>query len=161
MIRAVRIVPVEFADGAFTGAGAYLWGGRWNSPGRRVVYLAESAALATLEMLVNTDSNWLVGSYLLFEVTFDGELVEKVPLGNLPTDWRRYPAPEELGRIGDDWIASGRSALLRVPSAVIPTELNFLLNPAHPDFRQIGIKGPRSIEIDQRLLSKHLGTGRK
>jgi RES domain-containing protein len=156
MMRGVRIVPEEFAETAFSGEGAFLVGGRWNSAGVRVVYLAESAALATLEMLVNGDSSWLVGSYLLFEATFDPDMVEELDAADLPSDWRRYPPQKELTRFGDEWAASGRSALLRVPSAVIPTESNFLLNPEHPDFRRIRIDGPRSIEIDQRLLSKRL-----
>lgn len=84
-------------------------------------------------------------------MTFDRSLMEVVDADTLPGDWRSSPPPFELRRIGDGWIGSHRSCVLRVPSAVIPHEWNYLLNPAHPDFSSIDIGEPIPFETDARL----------
>ena len=70
----------------------------------------------------------------------------------LPADWRRDPAPTELAVIGDRWVKQAQSVVLAVPSAIIEQEMNFLLNPAHPDFSLIRTGGPESFTFDQRLI---------
>lgn len=72
-------------------------------------------------------------------------------VATLPAGWRAYPAPPELQLIGNMWAASQETAVLRVPSAVIPSELNYLLNPNHPDFGSITIGTPEPFELDLRL----------
>jgi RES domain-containing protein len=151
-LAAWRIVKARHAAGAFDGEGARVEGGRWNSPGMPVVYTSQSAALAALEMLVHLGRGSILGAYVLIPCTFDDALVSRLDRKRLPRNWRSYPAPPELQLIGDQWIKSGRSAALEVPSAVIETDSNYLLNPRHRDFRAIRIMDPQPFEFDLRLV---------
>lgn len=151
MPAAWRIVKERHAAAAFDGEGARRFGGRWNSPGTAVVYVAETRALALLEVLVGLRSTRVLGTYVLIPVRFDDELVEEVAREGLPEGWRRSPPGPETRRAGDAWVAEARSAVLRVPSAVVPDESNFLLNPAHPDFGRIEIGEPEAFAVDPRL----------
>ena len=151
MTTAWRICKAKLSGTAFTGEGAFLYGGRWNSPGVRMVYLAQSPSLATLEMLVHLDASELLAAYRLCEAVFDDRLVETLDPATLPKNWRRSPAPVALQRLGDEWTASMRSAVLRVPSAIVPGESNYLLNPAHPDSTDVTAGKMRPYEFDPRL----------
>lgn len=152
MTSSWRIVKRTRAAQAFDGEGARLWGGRWNSPGVAMVYTASSAALATLELLVHLGSPRVLPSWVLFHCRFEEKLMSTLPEADLPGAWRSYPAPADLQARGDRWIASASSAVLSVPSAVVPFERNYLLNPAHPDFRGITISEAISFDIDLRLV---------
>ena len=149
-VRAFRVVKKRWAKTAFDGEGARLWGGRWNSPGRPAVYCAGHVSLAILEVVVHADLV-LAPHYVVIPAEFDETLVESLGEGRLPASWRRHPAPGAVVALGDEWIRGGRSAVLRVPSVVVPTEPNFILNPLHPAFREIGIGKPEVLEIDARL----------
>jgi RES domain-containing protein len=151
MPRGWRIVKASHAAAAFDGEGARLYGGRWNSPGSALVYTAQSEALAALELLVHLRAPQLLASYVSIPADFDEELVEVLPAARLPSGWRRYPAASALQRIGDRWVAEGRSAVLRVPSAVVPRESNYLLNPAHRAFARVAVGRPAAFEFDGRL----------
>ena len=150
-VVAWRLVKAEWADAAFSGEGARLGGGRWNSPGVPVVYLAGTLELAELEVLVNLAAPKLLGSYVAFRVTVPAGLVETLPARSLPADWRRDPAPRSAKRVGDRWARAGRSAVLRVPSAVVPSSPNYLVNPAHPDAGRLEVEGPFDPLLDPRL----------
>lgn len=150
-VVAWRLVKAEWAASAFSGEGARRGGGRWNSPGVPVVYLAGTLELAELEVLVNLATPKLLGSYVAFRVTVPAGLVEALPPGALPADWRRDPAPRSAKTVGDRWVAEGRSAVLRVPSAVVPSSANYLVNPAHPDAGRLGVEGPFDPALDPRL----------
>jgi RES domain-containing protein len=152
MITAWRIVKAKFATSAFDGEGARRDGGRWNSPGRAMIYTADSAALAALEMLVHLGRGTILQRYVLIACSFDERLVAELPRARLPSHWRSYPAPPELQMLGDEWLQARKSAILQVPSAIIETDSNFLLNPAHPDFASITMEPPRPFEFDLRLL---------
>ena len=147
-----RIFKPKHAATAFTGEGARLYGGRWNTPGNPVVYTAGSVSLAALEMLVHLSSHQVLESYLVCEVRFDETVVATIDAAELPADWRSDPAPLAVQRIGDEWIEAGTSAVLWVPSAIVDTEFNFLLNPAHPEFAAIAIGEPASFRFDPRLV---------
>jgi RES domain-containing protein len=146
-----RIVQEKFSSEAFTGEDARLYGGRWNSAGHAAVYAAGSRALAVLEILVHLDGPQLLNSYLLYEATFSESLVTELLAGDLPPDWRDDPAPRSAQKIGDEWIRSGASAVLRVPSVLIPQEHNYLLNPQHAEFGKIRISEPERFAFDSRL----------
>jgi RES domain-containing protein len=150
-IQAWRLVKDRFAGSAFDGEGARRHGGRWNSPGTAVVYVAESRALATLEILAGIRSVSTLDAYVLIPVTFAPELVEVLRPEVLPGKWREHPAPRKTRALGDRWVREGRSAVLRVPSALIPQEFNFLLNPGHPDFPRVQIGEPVPFARDSRL----------
>lgn len=150
MRTAFRILKAARIDRAFTGEGAAKLGGRWNSVGTRVVYLASSRALGALELLVHLDSATLPSSFVCIPVSFQGSMVETLDPSLLPSNWHASDAPR-LQALGDEWIASRRSLVLEVPSAVIPQESNFLLNPHHPDFRRVAVHPPESFQFDPRL----------
>lgn len=154
MISSWRIVKRSYAAQAFDGEGARLFGGRWNSAGHRVVYTSQSAALATLEILVHLGSSAALASWVLIECRFSDGLVTVVDRKTLPRHWRRFPALSELQRIGNDWISAGTSAVLEVPSAIITSEHNYLLNPEHKDFRKIDIQPSVPFSFDVRLGPK-------
>lgn len=151
VINAWRIVKNTYASEAFDGEGARLLGGRWNSPGHRVVYTSQSAALATLEILVHLGSSSALASWVLIGCRIPEGLVKVADGASLPKHWRRFPAPEELQRIGNEWMTSGASAVLEVPSAIIESEHNYLLNPEHKDFRRIEVQEPLPFSFDVRL----------
>jgi len=151
-VSAWRIVKAKYAASAFSGDGARKVRGRWNSPGTAIVYTCDSASLAMLEMLVHLQSQELLKRYVLFEVRFDDSLLETVDSNALPKTWRRFPPPLAVHRVGDAWAAGGSSAVLRVPSVIVPSQWNYLLNPAHPDFPSIVIDPRRPTKFDPRLL---------
>lgn len=154
MITSWRIVTAEHGETAFSGEGARLYGGRWNLEGTPLVYTAQSAALAALEMLVRFRRDERMLGYILFACSFDESLVESLDPADLPENWRADPPPPLLQEMGEAWIRSEASAVLRVPSAVIETESNYLLNPAHPDFGTIDIADPIPFSLDLRLLKR-------
>lgn len=155
VITAFRIFKTKNAAAALDGEGAWRYGGRWNSRGTRMIYMAGSLALAALEMLVHLQDEELLAEYSYLEAKFDGKLVMPVSdLGPLPKDWHLSPAPLAIQRLGDDWVAEGASAVLQVPTSIIPLENNYLLNPAHQDFKKIAFGKPTRFVFDKRLAKK-------
>jgi RES domain-containing protein len=152
LILAWRIIKQKHAKTAFTGEGARLYGGRWNSPSRPMVYTSESRALALAEILVHLESSGPISRYVTIRVEIDETFVANIPSGDLPKNWRADPAPKRLQIIGDGWLVSQVSAVLRVPSAVVVGESNYLLNPSHPDFPRLKIKGSEKFLVDRRLI---------
>jgi RES domain-containing protein len=148
-----RIVKTRYAGSAFDGEGARLYGGRWSSVGVRVAYASESIALATLEVMVGLQKSGLLPSYSLVSAQVDDAGVEVFPRASLPTNWRSHPPAPESQAIGDRWIVEQRSLVLSLPSAIIEAESNFLLNPAHPDFRRVRVSAPTAFVFDPRLLA--------
>ncbi len=152
MASAWRIVRARRAATAFTGEGARLYGGRWSSRGVRVVYVSEHQSTAALETLVHALPTAAGERYKAFQLEWADELTETLAVGKLPPSWRASPPSRETMRIGDRWAREQRSAVLAVPSAITPADTNFLLNPEHPDFRQIRIAAAADFEFDPRLL---------
>lgn len=128
-----------------------MYGGRWNSVGTRMVYTASSIALATLELLVNLESEALLDKYYLNSVELDEQLIIGLDAAQLPDDWRAEPPSIRTKEIGDRWVADGASVALAVPSAVIPDEDNILLNPDHPDFAKVAVGPPSDYFFDRRI----------
>ena len=139
MSFAWRIAQAHVADRAFTGEGARRYGGRWNSKGFAVVYASGSISLAILEILVHIPIYAVLEEYVYFPVEFDQGFVLSLDIDDLPDNWKKDPAPLAVKQIGDLWIESQESVILKVPSTIIPTEKNFLINPAHPDFSKLKI----------------------
>lgn len=153
-LTAWRITKRRYALLAFSGRGAERYGGRWTSPGTAAVYTAQSQSLAALELLVHLDSATLLASYVLFAVEIKVSLIRKLDHAKLPRNWRRNPPPAALQAIGDSWVQRESSAVLRVPSALVPGEDNFLLNPVHRDFQELRIGEPLPFRFDPRLTIK-------
>lgn len=151
MLETWRIVTRKWAETAFDGEGARLYGGRWNSPGRAVVYLADSRALAALESLVHHPGIPNLG-YVRFPVRFKSSLVEAISTTGLEASIRSLVVAPETQAVGDQWLRQGRKPVLKVPSAIIPEEFNYLLNPVHPKFDQIEIGAAEGFAFDPRLV---------
>jgi len=132
------------------GLGASLYGGRWNHKGTPVIYAAASRALCALEVLANADE--LAGDYIVTPIEVPGDLtVTTLSIEALPFNWNAGKAINETADIGTDWANSLTSAVLVVPSAVIPREHNYILNPLHPDFSKIRFSSPEPFYFDDRL----------
>ncbi len=152
MIEVWRITAPAYADTAFSGEGARLWGGRWGSPGHRLVYASGSLALATLEVLARANDRRRLRGYLAVSATLAERHLEIVEAATLPTGWDARPYTAVSQRIGDQWLEAGRSLALRVPSVVVPSEWNVLVNPAHPAFGEVAVGVPIAAPFDPRLL---------
>ena len=105
-------------------------------------------SLAILEWRANL-TQWPTPPSVIIEIEFDASLVWSPT--KLPAGWKRWPYPITNAAVGDNWVRSGRSAVLELPSAVVPEEFNYILNPAHPDFGKISIGKPRVFKADPRL----------
>ena len=154
MLTAWRIVKTRYAAQSFDGEGARLYGGRWSSRGTRIVYTSETIALAVLEVLVHLKESSILSSYSRCAVHFNESLVTKLDHRKLPANWREYPAPAELQLIGDSWVTNGASVVLEVPSVIVESESNYLINPSHPDFTSLKMGKLEPFEFDWRLLKK-------
>lgn len=145
-----RIVTARYAGTALSGEGARLYGGRWNPMGVPMVYTASTQALATLELLVQDGK--LAANYVMVPAIIPVRMkIEQLKPEDLPEDWRNPESRERLQAIGADWIKRNSSAVLAVPSSVIPAETNYLLNPLHPSFQKIGIGEAQEFLTDLRL----------
>jgi RES domain-containing protein len=150
-----RICKTKRAREAFDGEGAFRFGGRWNSRGTRIVYTAGSLALAALEMLVHLDDDSMLFEYSFVPAEVPPELILPVEeYRALPKNWSASPAPSAIQRIGDAWAREKASAVLEVPTSIIPREKNYLLNPAHADFSRIKLGEPQGFAFDTRLHGK-------
>jgi len=146
-----RLVTARFAKSAFSGEGARLYGGRWNRKGVPLVYTAGTQSLAILEMLVQDEP--LRARYVVIEARIPKAVtIDRIKVEDLPSDWRDISAREKLQAIGSEWARKRGAAVLAVPSAVIPVETNYLLNPLHGDFKRIAIGKPQKFETDLRLI---------
>ena len=147
---AYRIVKRRYAKQAFNGEGARLAGGRWNSPGRRAVYLSGTLSLAAMETFVHLGEDAARMAYVYFEV----EIPDKVSITTLarrPKGWRNEPPASASMDAGDQWLKAGKTALLEVPSALIPSETNLILNPLHPDSGKLRIRAAQAFYFDPRM----------
>ncbi len=150
MIHAWRLVRRKHVATAFTGVGARLAGGRWNHPGTPVVYVSDTLALAVLELFVHLQERSRAALELAsVPVGFPEELVADP--STLPKGWRAEPPPAQTKDVGTDWVRAGSSCVLRVPSAIVPVEHNFMLNPAHPEFARIEVGEPEPFSLDPRM----------
>lgn len=144
------ITQAPFAD--LSGKGGLYASARWHTRGRPIVYTASSRALAILERLVHTDPEDIPSNLVLLTVEVPGELsMEQV--GSVPIETHGELLPAWCAAAGDAWLARGETVLLRVPSALVPEEPNFLMNPLHPDSSHLRVSETRSFAFDPRLLS--------
>ncbi|HMD96123.1 MAG TPA: RES family NAD+ phosphorylase [Terriglobia bacterium] len=147
-----RICLRQHARQAFRGEGARLYGGRWNPPGLAIVYCAESLALACLEVLVHVDLEDLPNELAAVSCEIPSSVKAlRLEVSDLPFNWREYPSPESLQLIGQEWFRRKEFGVLSVPSAVIPAERNYLLDPLHPDFGKVVVRQPEPFSLDPRL----------
>ena len=152
MIRAWRLTMRLFADTAFTGKGAFDYGGRWNHPGAAVVYLSSTLPLAALETLIRLNRKTVRTEFVSFEIGMpDSVKIVKLDPRTLPAGWKRERHLAYTRNVGTQWALKNESAVLQVPSALIPSECNYVLNPKHPHFKKIIIHKPQPFSFDPRL----------
>jgi|HubBroStandDraft_1064217.scaffolds.fasta_scaffold29904_3 RES domain-containing protein len=151
-MRAFRIADRRFT--IFDGTGALKVGGRWNSPGKSVIYAAETFAGAVLEVLVHSNLGRVPKTHALVEITIPDEVsVETISAASVP-GWDA-PGLKASRMRGDRWLDEKRSAVLLVPSVVTHgRESNVLINPAHPDFAKIKAGKPQDLAWDERLFRR-------
>ena len=153
MIRAWRIDKAKRSPAdSFSGEGARRIEGRWNSARHAVVYTASSLSLAALEKFVHLGAESLGIRFVSYQVDIPSSVrIMEWKRSEMPKDWRTQPAPISTQKMGDEWIAGLRGAVLIVPSVVIPSESNVLLNPRHPKFTKIKISPPLAFNFDPRM----------
>jgi RES domain-containing protein len=136
----------------FDGEGAFLFGGRWSSVGTRVCYASTHRSLAILEYRAHIDLSFLPDDLVIATLEVPDDLAP-LPTPSLPGSWKDYPAPSLLRKIGDRFVAEGRSALMLVPSVLIPQENNVMINPLHSDVSKMKRqKKFVSFTYDRRLV---------
>lgn len=147
-----RLTLAKYVDTAFSGEGSRRVGGRWTPAGYPAVYTASSIALTVLETLVHVDSA-IMPKHLVIRVDVpDAINVTSFTANDLPPNWRETPAPAALQQIGRDWLDAGETALLQIPSVVVPQENNVIINPLHADFHKLAISEPDAFTVDARLI---------
>ncbi|MDJ0555363.1 MAG: RES family NAD+ phosphorylase [Microcoleaceae cyanobacterium MO_207.B10] len=147
-----RISHKKHIDTSFKGEGTGLGRGRWNSPGTALIYTSATLSLAALETLVTMEIENFGNIFVSIGVKIpDNFLIKQLDESVLPAHWRDTPPPKVLASIGDRWLASKSTAVLRVPSAIIPHEYNYLINPLHPDFEKIAIYPPQTFILDRNM----------
>jgi len=144
-----RIVKCAYAD--LSGTGARLYGGRWNSEGRSMVYLASSRSLAVLEALVHLSPTNLPNDFCIMTIEAPEDVLE-IPVKQLPKNWNEYPEHNSLKLIGNDFLIKQKHLLLKVPSAIVKEEYNYLLNPLHKNAGLVKIISTQPFAFDQRLM---------
>jgi RES domain-containing protein len=151
-VIAWRVEKKKWLAAAKSGAGARAAGGRWNSPGLNLIYASEHLSLAVLEILVHAPlPSQRLAARSRSRISIPDTFIEVVPPGSLPPEFGPPTAYAATQAIGDRWIREQRSAALLVPSAIVQSEHNILLNPQHPDFSKCGWGRFEDIQLDPRL----------
>jgi RES domain-containing protein len=151
-VNAWRVDDARWIGSSFNGEGAAKLGGRWNSTGVLVVYCSRNLAMAASEKFVHLPKPVPPKrNFVKYRIQFNGAKALQLADADLPDDWRAEPVPVSTQKLGDQWVAQNASAILAVPSVLIPEETNFLLNPAHPDFKLITYGEPEPFHFDPRF----------
>jgi len=147
-----RIANKKYADD-LSGKGAALNGGRWNKIGTPVLYCGESVEIALLETVVHLPANF-APNLMLLTLQIPDNSIESIAASKLPHNWYKHPAPEVLAEIGDDWVKGNSTIALKVPSVIVPTASNFILNCSHPHYKKVKIIQKQTFPIDPRLTKR-------
>jgi RES domain-containing protein len=152
-MRTYRLAKQNFAVD-LSGKGAEISGGRWNSKGVSVVYTSQSRALCLVEIAVHVPVGIVPVNYYMIEIEIPDK-IEFYPVSekNLPADWNSFPHSPFTQKIGDDFIAAYKFLILKVPSAVVQGDFNYLINPRHPDFGLVKVIQTEPFTFDKRLFT--------
>jgi len=154
-VRVWRIARAVHA--AFDGEGGRLYGSRWTPRGVAAVFTSGTLSLATLERFVHTDPDLEPGDLVAISADIESSIaIESVAVSDLPAEWRAHPAPPALTVNGDRWLQRAATAVLSVPSVVIPHERNFVINPNHRDFRNVKVGESEPFSFDPRMWKRRL-----
>lgn len=148
-----RLTTAKYAHD-LSGLGAKLYGGRWNKKGQAVLYTAGSRALALVEGLVHVANAYLPSDYQLLTIFIPDDSIYELPLKLLPNDWQSPTPPDILKSFSDNWLNKNEYLVLKVPSAVVKNEHNYLLNPLHEAIKKVQILHQEPFQFDDRLFKK-------
>ena len=148
--KVFRIANSKHADD-LSGEGAYLFGGRWNSEGVKMLYTSSSSSLSILEVLAYV-TNKTFGNKQIVTIEVPIDSYREIPVDVLDDGWNVLPASDYTKQIGDRWAKSMESLILIVPSVINPREQNILINPLHPRFSEVKIIEKKEFSFDKRLL---------
>jgi RES domain-containing protein len=146
-----RLSKSKYAED-LSGKGAEIAGGRWNSKGKKVLYTSQSIALCTTEIAVHTPLGNIPTDYNLTTIEIPDVPINEYLSGKLPKDWKSFPHSKSSQKIGDLFLTEGKFLVLKVPSAVVQGEFNYLLNPEHEFFHKIKILRVEEFSFDKRLF---------
>ncbi|WP_259066400.1 RES family NAD+ phosphorylase [Mucilaginibacter sp. X4EP1] len=146
-----RIAKCIYADD-LSGTGARLYGGRWNSEGKSAVYLASLRSLALLEVLVHLPPLLIPSDYCLAEIEVPEDSIGVIASEELPVNWAAISPPLALKQLGDEFLQKQAYLILKLPSAIVPKEFNYLLNPLHKDIKKVKILQKQHFNFDERLV---------
>jgi RES domain-containing protein len=151
-MQVYRLSKKKYA-GELSGKGAALSGNRWNSKGVEMIYTAESRALAMAEVVVHLPIHLFPKDFVMLEILIpDSIKIEVVTQNELPNLWHAFPHHPKTQLIGDHFIRTNEYAVLKMPSAVVQGDFNFLINPFHNQFKRIKIKTQSSFIFDNRFF---------
>ncbi|MCB8994156.1 MAG: RES family NAD+ phosphorylase [Bacteroidales bacterium] len=156
-MKVFRVEREKYLINTLSGIGASMTNGyRWNSLNTRLVYTSESRALATLEVSVHLDlSEDLPRDRYFVEIEMPDDIkILEVKIEDLPEDWDSNPPTLTTQTIGDDFVFDNESAILKVPSSIVPQEFNYLINPNHPDAKRIIVISKTQMTFDPRFRLK-------
>lgn len=151
-MRLFRLTKEKYAND-FSGKGAALFGNRWNSKGVEMLYTAESRALAMAEVAVHLSFGSLPKDYVMVELSISGNTkMGEIATNTLAERWKSHPPIHATQLIGDAFISSNEYGLLKVPSAVVAGDWNYLINPHHPASKKLKLVEISTFEFDKRLF---------
>ena len=147
-----RLTRPQYAATTLSGEGSARYPGRWNVRGVRVAYASETLSLALLEVLAHAENLDMLNQYVALQVTLPPDSLTTLTLDELPEDWQADPPPESTRALGHAWFSRKETLVLKVPSVLVPTEHNFVINPEHPDFSRAKTAEPVPLPFDARVL---------
>jgi len=151
-MNAYRLAREPYAN-SLSGKGAAIKGGRWNSTGIEMIYTAENRSLAMAEVAVHFTLATLPEDYMMGTLRIpDSSSIEELHREDLPANWYVFPHLLTTQSIGDRFIQENKYLILKVPSAVVKGDFNLLLNPSHPEFKEIQIIAVEKFPFDQRIF---------
>ena len=151
-MQVYRLIRAPWVSQALTGEGARRYGGRWNPKGVPMVYTASTLSLAALETLVHFAIDTAPVDYVALTIRVPDDAVQRMAKTELPPDWNAAPSPATCQQVGARWAAEAQSLGLAVPSTVVPSETNILLNPLHHDFPIATLEKQEPFLFDSRLF---------
>jgi RES domain-containing protein len=145
-----RLVRCNYAD--LSGTGSRLFGGRWNSEGRSLVYLTSSRSLGVLEALAHLNPTNLPIDYCMMTIEAPDNILV-IDLKALPKNWHEFPEPNSLKQFGNAFLQENKYLFLKVPSAIVQEEFNYLMNPLHPKATEVKVLSVQPFHFDPRLAT--------
>jgi RES domain-containing protein len=146
-----RLTKAKYANN-LSGEGARLGGGRWNSKGVAMLYTSDSRALCVTEIAVHTPLGILPDNYKLITIEIPDNAISSLDVSSIPNKWNAFPYVADVKYLGDRFIKENKYLVLKVPSAVIQGDFNYLINPGHADYYKVKILKVEDFKFDQRLF---------